>query len=239
MSNLSKNFLIYGVSKGLGKAIIQSIPESHDVIYGISRSIPISMANLNWIEADLSSSETSVHQIKDIINDNKIDVLIYNVGIWETNAFTDEYDFEKISPLEINQMISTNITTCIQSLQALLKNLRASKNAKVILIGSTWGVENHNGKELIFSATKFALRGVAESLREILRNDLIGVSILNLGYLATEYEIDTHIDKVLKETDYSLIPLADVIHAIKFIMSTSKGACVKEILMPAMKDINV
>lgn len=239
MSNLSKNFLIYGVSKGLGKAIIQSIPESHDVIYGISRSIPISMANLNWIEADLSSSETSVHQIKDIINDNKIDVLIYNVGIWETNAFTDEYDFEKISPLEINQMISTNITTCIQSLQALLKNLRASNNAKVILIGSTWGVENHNGKELIFSATKFALRGVAESLREILRNDLIGVSILNLGYLATEYEIDTPIEKVLKETDYSLIPLADVIHAIKFIMSTSKGACVKEILMPAMKDINV
>ena len=239
MSNLSKNFLIYGVSKGLGKAIIQSIPESHDVIYGISRSIPISMANLNWIEADLSSSETSVHQIKEIINDNKIDVLIYNVGIWETNAFTDEYDFEKISPLEINQMISTNITTCIQSLQALLKNLRASNNAKVILIGSTWGVENHNGKELIFSATKFALRGVAESLREILRNDLIGVSILNLGYLATEYEIDTHIDKVLKETDYSLIPLADVIHAIKFIMSTSKGACIKEILMPAMKDINV
>lgn len=239
MSNLSKNFLIYGVSKGLGKAIIQSIPESHDVIYGISRSIPISMANLNWIEADLSSSETSVHQIKEIINDNKIDVLIYNVGIWETNAFTDEYDFEKISPLEINQMISTNITTCIQSLQALLKNLRASNNAKVILIGSTWGVENHNGKELIFSATKFALRGVAESLREILRNDLIGVSILNLGYLATEYEIDTAIDKVLKETDYSLIPLADVIHAIKFIMSTSKGTCVKEILMPAMKDINV
>ena len=239
MSNLSKNFLIYGVSKGLGKAIIQSIPESHDVIYGISRSIPISMANLNWIEADLSSSETSVHQIKDIINDNKIDVLIYNVGIWETNAFTDEYDFEKISPLEINQMISTNITTCIQSLQALLKNLRASNNAKVILIGSTWGVENHNGKELIFSATKFALRGVAESLREILRNDLIGVSILNLGYLATEYKIDTPIEKVLKETDYSLIPLADVIHAIKFIMSTSKGTCVKEILMPAMKDINV
>ena len=239
MSNLSKNFLIYGVSKGLGKAIIQSIPESHDVIYGISRSIPISMANLNWIEADLSSSETSVHQIKDIINDNKIDVLIYNVGIWETNAFTDEYDFEKISPLEINQMISTNITTCIQSLQALLKNLRASNNAKVILIGSTWGVENHNGKELIFSATKFALRGVAESLREILRNDLIGVSILNLGYLATEYEIDTAIDKVLKETDYSLIPLADVIHAIKFIMSTSKGTCVKEILMPAMKDTNI
>jgi len=239
MSNLSKNFLIYGVSKGLGKAIIQSIPESNDVIYGVSRSAPTEMANLNWIEADLSSSENSVHQIKEIINDNKIDVLIYNVGIWEANAFTEEYDFEKISSFEINQIISTNITTCIQSLQSLLKNLRASNNAKVILIGSTWGVGNHNGKELIFSATKFALRGIAESLREILRNDLIGVSILNLGYLATEYEIDVPIEKVLKETNYSLIPLIDVIQAIKFIISTSNGTCVKEILMPAMKDKNV
>ena len=136
-------------------------------------------------------------------------------------------------------MISTNINTCIQSLQALIKNLRASDNAKVILIGSTWGVENHNGKELIFSASKFALRGIAESLREILRNDLIGVSILNLGYLATEYEIDVPVDQILKETDHSLIPLEDVIQAIKFIISTSNGTCVKEILMPAMKDTNV
>lgn len=239
MNSSSKNFLIYGVSKGLGKAIIQSIPESNDVVYGVSRSAPIKMANLNWIEADLSSSEASVHKIKEVINNNKIDVLIYNVGIWETNAFTEGYDFEKISSLEINQMINTNISTCIQSLQALLKNLKASDNAKVILIGSTWGVENHNGKELIFSATKFALRGIAESLREILRNDLIGVSILNLGYLATEYEIDIPVDQVLKETDHFLIPLADVIQAIKFIISTSNGTCVKEILMPAMKDTNV
>ena len=239
MNSSSKNFLIYGVSKGLGKAIIQSIPESNDVVYGISRSAPIKMANLNWIEADLSSSEASVHKIKEVINNNKIDVLIYNVGIWEANAFTEDYDFEKISSLEINQMINTNISTCIQSLQALLKNLKASDNAKVILIGSTWGVENHNGKELIFSATKFALRGIAESLREILRNDLIGVTILNLGYLATEYEIDIPVDQVLKETDHFLIPLADVMQAIKFIISTSNGTCVKEILMPAMKDKNV
>lgn len=239
MNTSSRNFLIYGVSKGLGKAIIQSIPESNDVVYGVSRSTPIKMPNLNWIEADLSSSEASVHKIKDAINNNKIDVLIYNVGIWETDAFTENYDFEKISSLEINQMISININTCIQSLQALIKNLKASNNAKVILIGSTWGVENHNGKELIFSATKFALRGIAESLREILRNDLIGVSILNLGYLATEYEIDVPVDQILKETDHSLIPLKDVIQAIKFIISTSNGTCVKEILMPAMKDTNV
>ena len=38
---------------------------------------------------------------------------------------------------------------------------------------------------------------------------------------------------------YSLIPLSDVIKAIKFIISTTNATCVKEILMPAMKDRNV
>ena len=109
----------------------------------------------------------------------------------------------------------------------------------MILIGSTWGVDNHNGKELIFSATKYALRGVAQSLREILREDLIGVSILNLGYLATEYKIDVPTELILAETNHSLIPLSDVIQAIKFIISTTNATCVKEILMPAMKDRNV
>jgi short-subunit dehydrogenase len=107
------------------------------------------------------------------------------------------------------------------------------------LIGSTWGVDNHNGKELVFSATKYALRGIAQSLREILRNDLIGVSVLNLGYLATEYEVDVPTATVLAETNHALIPLSDVILAIKFIISTSNASCVKEILMPAMKDENI
>jgi hypothetical protein len=76
-------------------------------------------------------------------------------------------------------------------------------------------------------------------LWEILRNDLIGVSVLNLEYLATEYEADVPTATVLAETNQALIPLSDVILAIKFIISTSNASCVKEILMPAMKDENI
>jgi len=43
----------------------------------------------------------------------------------------------------------------------------------------------------------------------------------------------------LAETNHALIPLSDVILAIKFIISTSNASCVKEILMPAMKDENI
>lgn len=239
MNSLSKTFLIYGVSKGLGKAIAKLIPDSIDTVYGVSRSAPEGIDNLNWISTDLSYPEDAVHTVKKVVGEDKIDILIYNVGIWENNAFTDSYNFKEVSSIELNKIINTNISTCIQSLQSLIDNLKRSNNAKVILIGSTWGVDNHNGKELIFSATKYALRGVAQSLREILREDLIGVSVLNLGYLATEYEIDVPTELILAETNHSLIPLSDVIQAIKFIISTTNATCVKEILMPAMKDRNV
>lgn len=239
MDNSNKTFLIYGVSKGLGKAIVQAVPKPTDTIYGVSRSQPQQIPNLNWICADLSKPEQAVSHVKGTIGQQKLDVLIYNVGIWEQQAFSDNYNFEDVSAAEINQIINTNISTCILSIQSLIENLKLSNNAKIILIGSTWGVDNHNGKELVFSATKFALRGIAHSLREILREHLIGVSVLNLGYLASEYEIDQPTQDVLEQTKYSLIPLADVIQAIHFIISTTKASCVKEILMPAMFDTTV
>ncbi|EOR10326.1 SDR family oxidoreductase [Acinetobacter genomosp. 15BJ] len=239
MDNSNKTFLIYGVSKGLGKAIVQAVPKPTDTIYGVSRTQPQETLNLDWICADLSKPEQAVSDVKATIGQQKLDVLIYNVGIWEQQAFSDNYNFEEVSAAEINQIIHTNISTCILSIQSLIENLKLSNNAKIILIGSTWGVDNHNGKELVFSATKFALRGIAQSLREILREHLIGVSVINLGYLASEYEIDKPMQDVLQETEYSLIPLADVIQAIHFIISTSKATCVKEILMPAMLDQNV
>ncbi|AZN67839.1 SDR family oxidoreductase [Acinetobacter haemolyticus] len=236
MNNSNQAFLIYGVSKGLGKAIVQAVPQPTDTIYGVSRTQPEETPYLNWICADLSKPEQAVSDVKTAVGQQKLDVLIYNVGIWEQQAFCDNYNFEDVSAAEINQIINTNITTCILSIQSLIENLKLSNNAKIILIGSTWGVDNHNGKELVFSSTKFALRGIAQSLREILREHLIGVSVLNLGYLASEYEIEKPVEEILEETEYSLIPLADVIHAINFIISTSKATCVKEILMPAMLD---
>jgi short-subunit dehydrogenase len=153
-------------------------------------------------------------------------------------AFSDEYDFEALSDAEILNMVQVNISSCLLHLKAILPNLRQSTHGKIILIGSTWGLENHQGKEVVFSACKFAVRGMVHALRENLRTDKIGISVLNLGYLATEYGLDVPVEDVLAKSDESLIPLTDVIAAIRFILSTSRATCVKEINMPAMLDMN-
>jgi short-subunit dehydrogenase len=164
--------------------------------------------------------------------------LIYNVGIWEHNGFSKDYNFEGNSKDEILNLINTNISSCILAIQAFIENLKKSENAKIILIGSTWALDNHNGKEVTFSATKFALRGITHSLRENLRDYNIGVSILNIGTLATKYGFKESVESIIEKTNGE-IPLQDVIQAVKFIISTSNATCVKEINMPAMKDSNI
>lgn len=237
---MSKTFVIYGVSKGLGQAILQTVPQIQDQVFGISRSKPAcNLPHFHWISTDLSKPEQARDCVKNQIQKQSVDYLIYNVGIWEEKAFDADYDFEQCSDLEISNLIHTNIQSCILTIQSLLENLRLSPNAKIILIGSTWGLDNHSGKEVVFSASKFALRGIVHALRETLRKDQIGISILNLGYLATEFDIHTPVDEVLQKSDHQFIPLQDVILAIKFILSTSKASCVKEIDMPAMADSNL
>lgn len=234
---MSKTFLIYGASQGLGKAIVQSIPDANDTVFAVSRSNP--QHDLHWIGADLSDPKMAVSIVKEAIASTPLDCVIYNVGIWEHDAFTDAYDFSKCSDDEILTLVQTNISSCLLNLKAVLPNLQKSDNAKIILIGSTWGLDNHNGKEVAFSASKYAVRGIAHALRETLREFQIGISVLNLGYLATEFTIDVPTANVLQATQDSLIPLSDVIAAIRFILSTSKASCVKEINMPAMADTNM
>lgn len=228
-----KTYLIFGVSKGLGKAITQQLPDTADTILGISRSEPDyldTQKNMKWISMDLSNPSISAQILKKQLEDQKLDYFIYNVGIWEEQAFSTDYDFEHVSESEIVSIINTNITSCLLTIQSVIPNLKLAKNAKVILIGSTWGLDNHNGKEVAFSATKFALRGMIHALRENLRPYKIGVSILNLGYLATVED---------EQNNEELIPLTDVINALRFITQTSNASCVKEINMPAMQDQNI
>ncbi|MFC3198088.1 SDR family NAD(P)-dependent oxidoreductase [Parapedobacter deserti] len=237
-----KTYLIFGVSKGLGRAITLNLPDGDDQVFGISRSEPDYLSktpNVRWISADLSSPAESVKTLKQHIGHTKIDYLIYNVGIWESDAFSDDYNFVTNTPEEVINLIHTNLTSCILSIQSMIENLKKADQAKIILIGSTWGLDNHNGKEVTFSATKFALRGIVHSLRENLRGNRIGVSVLNLGYLAMESQADGLKDAGTERTAVKQIPLQDVILALKFIISTSDASCVKEINMPAMDDNNM
>ena len=237
-----KNFIIFGASKGLGQAFAKGLPKEGDKIWLVSRSRPESL-NLNdgihryWIEADLSLADAST-QIANTLFGVTIDVLIYNVGIWESKGFSDDYDFEKDTVDEITKIINVNITSAITCIQKLLPNLKKSENAKIFLIGSTAGLENNDFTQISFVTSKYGVRGIANSLREHVKKYSIGVTCINPGEIATQIPYEEGIDKVLSAYNGTQIPLQDIVSLVKCVMNLSKASCVKEINIPAMFDTN-
>jgi short-subunit dehydrogenase len=236
------NFVVLGASRGLGDAFSKGLPEKGDRVWLVSRNVPESLSmndgiNRNWIEADLSLSDSS-NRIAEALNDETIDVLIYNAGIWETEGWQSHYDFEKDDPEEIANIIQVNTTSAILCTQKLLPNLKKSEKAKVFLIGSTDGIENNGSKQVTYVASKFGIRGIASALRENLRKYEIGVTCINPGNIAATIPYEEGSEKAITLYKGTSIPVQDIVSLVKTIAHLSKASCVKEINMPAMMDMN-
>ncbi|MEK4663146.1 SDR family NAD(P)-dependent oxidoreductase [Priestia sp. FSL H7-0729] len=237
-----KNMIVFGASKGLGDAFVRGVPQSGDKVWVVSRSKPESLTIEDgvqriWIQADLSELQAAEH-IASQLQGETLDVLIYNVGIWEKEGFEEHYTFDRDEPADISQLIHVNVTSTIVCIQALLPHLRQSEAGKIILIGSTAGLSNAGNSQVSFVASKFAIRGVTEALREHTREDRIAVTCINPGELAGEIPYEDGIERALAEYDGTRIPLQDMVAIVRCIISLSKAACVKEINIPALTDTN-
>ncbi|MGE6632127.1 SDR family NAD(P)-dependent oxidoreductase [Bacillus sp. NPDC077027] len=239
---MSKNYIIFGASKGLGDAFVKGLPAYGDTVWIISRSKPNTL-NLNdgvqriWLEVDLSQ-QNQLGLLKDILNNKTIDVLIYNVGVWEKEGFEDHYDFENDDPKDIATILNINLISTITFIQALLPNLRRSKSGKVILIGSTAGLDHTSNSQVSFVTSKYGLRGIVSALREHVRKDKIAVTCINPGELAAEIPYEDGAEKAISEYKGTRIPVQDIVSLVKCIVSLSPVSCVKEINIPAITDEN-
>ena len=237
------NILIFGASRGLGAAFSSGLPTRGDSVWLVSRSQPENFETNDgvervWIKADLSSSQEASRTISEALSKQRLDVLIYNAGIWEKQAFTKEYSFEAVGIKESEDIIAVNLTSAIICIQKLLSNLKQSDNAKIILIGSTSGLENSGSQEVAYAASKFGLRGFGHALRENLRKDSITVTCINPGEVAAEIAYEEGVEKAIETYAGTRIPVNDLISIVKCLIGLSKVSCVKEINIPAITDLN-
>jgi NAD(P)-dependent dehydrogenase (short-subunit alcohol dehydrogenase family) len=183
------------------------------------------------VSADLSSL-SGVELVVEAVGSDTLDALLYMGGTWETNAFTSQYSFENCSDEDITRVIGVNLIAPIRLVKALLPALRHSKNPKVMFMGSLSGRDNFSGREVANSASKFGLRGAVHALREELRSQQIGVTVINPGNVGTpEVLADLAAGGLLGG---NAIPLSDLLSIIDCVLSLSRATCVKEIDLPAM-----
>ena len=233
------HFLITGASRGLGALLSDQLPSSGDQAWLVSRTEPntgkLDGVTRRWIEADLGQPGAA-QRIASTLVEAPLDVLIYNAGIWESNAFSSSYRPEDVSLSETMQIMQVNLTSAILTIQALLPNLRRSASGKIIVIGSINGLENYTqGREVAYGASKFGLRGMTHALRENLRADRIAVTCVNPGSFGSYWMEGGRLLTDTADRD-DLISTEDMVNTFKWLVSLSNRICAKEIDLPAMLD---
>jgi short-subunit dehydrogenase len=160
--------LVTGASSGIGKACAELLEIYGYRVYSASRSsaeYPVDV-----------TSEESVHlAVNRIIeSEGRLDVLINNAGVALAGAIEDT------TPAEALAQFETNFFGVLRVTRAVLAQMRRQRAGRIVNIGSIGGLIAipYQG---IYSASKFALEGLSESLRLEVRQFGIHVTLVEPG----------------------------------------------------------
>ena len=191
MSRLQEKFsgqhaLITGGSSGIGKAVANLLVQqganvsiiARDLIkletakQEISASIIDSQQRILAITADVSQQAVLELAIKEAIADLGCpQILITSAGIAIPGYF------QELSLDIFQQTMAVNYFGSLYAIKAVLPEMIAAKQGHIVLISSGAGLIGLYGYTA-YSSSKFALRGLAESLRGELKPHQIKVSIV-------------------------------------------------------------
>ena len=222
--------MVIGASRGLGRAFVEGLCSAGDTVVGVSRNRPRDIecpegVTLQWIEADLSQPTLAANQIAAQAPAD-LDVLIHNLGIWEQTAFSDEYAF----------LDETDAALTLVLLQRLLPRVLGAPRPQLVLTGSTSALPRSGRPEVAFGASKFALNGIADALREGFRDRRLAVTSLQLGYLNTDDALSVPVEEAAARGDGELVPVHDVVAMVRALLQLSPSGFVRELVLPAIAD---
>lgn len=220
--------LVAGASSGIGGEVARALAPRSQRLIGVARRDALAGES---VHADLTAPEGLV-SVKSALSDAPLDALLYMGGTWETDAFTSDYAFEACMDDDMARVIAVNLMAPIRLVKALLPNLRRSDNPKIVFMGALSGLDNFPAREVANSASKFGLRGAIHALREELRDERIGVTVINPGYVGTPHVLE-ELERDGTNPD-DAIPMADMMMILECVLNVSRSTNIKEIQLPAM-----
>lgn len=215
----NKNALITGAGKGIGKAIALALAKegvnvillarTQDEIENVAakaRSLRVKALAITADVADINSVNSAVE--KALAEFKTIDILINNAG---TAAFGN---FLELEPSEWERIIQVNLMGTYYATRAVLPNMIERKTGDIINISSTAGL-NGNALTSAYSASKFAVLGLTDSLMQEVRKHNIRVTALTPSTVATDLAKELNLtdgnpEKVMQSEDLAELIIAQL-----------------------------
>ena len=185
-----KTALVTGAGKGIGKAIAMALANegvnvallarTNSQLQNVAAEVEKAGVKAIVVTADIANRaevEAAVSQVQEKLG--AIDILINNAGIGKFGKFME------LSPEEWERIIQVNLMGAYYMTRAALPAMIERQTGDIINIASTAGLRG-GAVTSAYSASKFALIGMSESLMQEVRKHNIRVSTWTPSTVATE-----------------------------------------------------
>jgi short-subunit dehydrogenase len=178
--------VVTGASSGIGRVIATRLGRPGNVVVLAARRAAELAAAAAEIEAAGGAALVVPTDVRDPAEvdrlvaraaepTGRIDALVNNAGLGGADSVLAD-------DATVTAMVEVNLLAPIRLMRAVVPVMRAQGGGAIVNIGSVAGEVGVKGT---YSATKFALRGLTDSVRRELAGTRIGVSLIEPGYIAS------------------------------------------------------
>ena len=228
----SRPVIVTGASSGIGRAVCERLLGLGYEVVGVARDFSKYRCDhhaFHGIGADLSDLEALPKCLDQIVNRYPaISGLVCCVGAGRFGSL-EQFSYE-----QIQWLVNLNLTSQIFVARALLPVMKRRQQGDLIFIGSEAGITGGR-RGAVYSATKFAVRGLAQSLREECAASGVRVSIINPGMVRTPFFDELDFQPGENEDNY--IEPDDVAEAVVSILATRRGTVIDEVNLSPLKKV--
>jgi NAD(P)-dependent dehydrogenase (short-subunit alcohol dehydrogenase family) len=183
-----KSWLITGAGSGFGRAIAEAALARGDLVVGTHRTDAACRAFAALAPGRAFGRELDVTDMAAIpaliaaaeADTGGIDILVNNAGYGLVSGV------EEASPAEIRAQFEVNLFGALAVLQAVLPGMRQRRAGRILAISSVSGMVGWPSLG-IYSASKFALEGVCETLAQEVAPLGILVTLVEPGGFRTDF----------------------------------------------------
>ncbi|MCT8986119.1 3-oxoacyl-ACP reductase FabG [Shewanella phaeophyticola] len=179
--------LVTGASRGIGRAIAESLQQAGAVVIGTATSEKGAAAIQQYLGdkgfgmvlnvTDTQSVADLYSQIKEKTGD--VDILINNAGITRDNLLM------RMKDDEWQDIIDTNLTSLFKLSKPVMRSMMKKRFGRIISIGSVVGTMGNAG-QVNYSAAKAGLIGFTKSLAREVASRQITVNAIAPGFIQTD-----------------------------------------------------
>lgn len=223
-----KKALITGATSGIGLGLAKNLAANGLDLILIGRrierlrAVQHELVSNHKIDVDIYALDiTHQEQLNFFLSDTQskletVDLLINNAGLAKGWG-----PFVESDPASLKAVTHTNVLALMELTRALLPILLKKKRAYIVNIGSVAG-KYPCPSDIVYSATKYAVRGFTEGLHAELRDSSVKVTLIEPGAVDTEFanvrlDDPTASERGKKNRPY--LRVEDVVHSIQWCLS--------------------